>query len=166
MNEALLVRFRSDDSMFFKGFSASYVALNPLQSEEISSEGSEAITPFPGSLKSIYRSFGGEIDGDDEDEDENNSNLNKIKYDKKSVFGEFIDWTKKKVDSQLYWLMLIMAIRFLICVIIDVMFNKINKFSEILTYKDCNFIISENVRRLARRYVFLMDNFFMCHNKP
>lgn len=35
MNEALLVRFRSDDSMVSKGFSASYVATNAITSEEL-----------------------------------------------------------------------------------------------------------------------------------
>lgn len=34
MNEALLVRFRSDDSLMNKGFSASYVASDPMGSEE------------------------------------------------------------------------------------------------------------------------------------
>jgi len=35
MNEALLVRFRSDDTIVNKGFSAAYVADDPIGSEEI-----------------------------------------------------------------------------------------------------------------------------------
>lgn len=35
MNEALLVRFRSDDSLMNKGFSAAYVASDPMGSEEL-----------------------------------------------------------------------------------------------------------------------------------
>jgi hypothetical protein len=34
MNEALLVRFRSDDTIVNKGFSAAYVAVDPVGSEE------------------------------------------------------------------------------------------------------------------------------------
>lgn len=50
MNEALLVRFRSDETMNKKGFSASYVAVDPFEGseEEISSDSSEMSTPFPG----------------------------------------------------------------------------------------------------------------------
>lgn len=56
MNEALLVRFRSDSTMNKKGFSASYVAVDPFEGseEEISSDSSEMSTPFPGYMKSIY----------------------------------------------------------------------------------------------------------------
>lgn len=35
MNEALLVRFRSDDTIVNKGFSAAYVADDPMGSEEV-----------------------------------------------------------------------------------------------------------------------------------
>jgi len=35
MNEALLVRFRSDDTIVNKGFSAAYVANDPIGSEEM-----------------------------------------------------------------------------------------------------------------------------------
>jgi hypothetical protein len=35
MNDALLVRFRSDDTIINKGFSAAYVATDPMGSEEI-----------------------------------------------------------------------------------------------------------------------------------
>lgn len=57
MNEALLVRFRSDGTMNKKGFSASYVAVDPFEGseEEISSDSSEEmVTPFPGYMKSVY----------------------------------------------------------------------------------------------------------------
>lgn len=56
MNEALLVRFRSDGTMNRKGFSASYVAVDPFEGseEEISSDSSEMVTPFPGYMKSVY----------------------------------------------------------------------------------------------------------------
>lgn len=58
MNEALLVRFRSDETMNKKGFSASYVAVDPFpfdgSEEEISSDSSEMVTPFPGYMKSVY----------------------------------------------------------------------------------------------------------------
>jgi len=35
MNEALLVRFRSDDTIVNKGFSAAYVAVEPMDSDEM-----------------------------------------------------------------------------------------------------------------------------------
>lgn len=56
MNEALLVRFRSDSTMNRKGFSASYVAVDPFEGseEEISSDSAEMVTPFPGYMKSVY----------------------------------------------------------------------------------------------------------------
>ena len=41
MNEALLVRFRSDDTIVNKGFSAAYVAVEPRGSEEIADRLSE-----------------------------------------------------------------------------------------------------------------------------
>lgn len=54
-SEALLVRFQSDETMVFKGFSVSYVAVVPFdEDEEMSSDSEESATPFPGSLKSIY----------------------------------------------------------------------------------------------------------------
>lgn len=81
MNEALLVRFRTDDNIVFKGFSASYVAVMPYDDneEEMSSDSSEMMTPFPGSLKSIYKTTLLESDGDNEDEDEDLS-ITTIKY--------------------------------------------------------------------------------------
>uniref|UniRef100_A0A336L7R2 Metalloendopeptidase n=1 Tax=Culicoides sonorensis TaxID=179676 RepID=A0A336L7R2_CULSO len=65
-HEALLVRFKSDDTMGFKGFSASYVAVDPFDEfDEMNSDSAE-VTPFPGSLHHI-RYAHGEFD---EDEDE------------------------------------------------------------------------------------------------
>lgn len=40
-SEALLVKFRTDDSLVFKGFSASYQMVKPVWSEEDSLEGGE-----------------------------------------------------------------------------------------------------------------------------
>lgn len=71
MNEALLVRFRSDDTVGFKGFSASYVAVSPFgdgqSTDEDLSESAE-ITPFPGSLKNTVIEPDEDVD-EDEDED-------------------------------------------------------------------------------------------------
>lgn len=56
LTDSLLVRFRSDDTMSKKGFSASYVAVDPFDNiEEVSSDSSEMVTPFPGYLKPIYK---------------------------------------------------------------------------------------------------------------
>lgn len=50
------MRFRSDETMVFKGFAVSYVAIEEVHVEEKSSESDseETATAFPGSLKSIY----------------------------------------------------------------------------------------------------------------
>lgn len=56
MNEALLIRFRSDESLNMKGFSISYVALSSLNSEE-NENSSEYSTIFPETLKNIYKRF-------------------------------------------------------------------------------------------------------------
>lgn len=79
-----MIRFRSDDTMGFKGFSASYVAVEPLLDEfdEMNSDSAETdVTPFPGSLRNMYSS---RPDFDDEDEEPYESNgfdvsTNKIK---------------------------------------------------------------------------------------
>lgn len=93
MNEALLVRFRSDSTMSFKGFSASYVAVDPFEGseEEISSsDSSEMATPFPGSLKSIYANKLGNSGSDDEDETFYNEydHYNSIKQNNKKKKSE------------------------------------------------------------------------------
>ncbi len=85
INEALLVRFRTDGTMVFKGFSASYVSVDPFEgSEEMNSEDSEMVTPFPGYLKSIYVAKLDNDNDNDEDEDDYNEydNYNKVKYKK------------------------------------------------------------------------------------
>lgn len=85
INEALLVRFHSDSTVMFKGFSASYVAVDPFEgSEEMNSDSSEMATPFPGYFKSIYvTKLGGEnVDEDEEDYNEYDNNYNKYKYKK------------------------------------------------------------------------------------
>lgn len=47
-----MIRFHSDDSMGFKGFALSYLAVDPLDdfenSENFEEESAESITPFPG----------------------------------------------------------------------------------------------------------------------
>ncbi|XP_058055579.1 protein tolkin-like, partial [Anopheles bellator] len=56
MHEVLTVRFRSDDSVGFKGFSAMYAAVevdDVLTTDEENSESSE-IVPFPGSLNRMF----------------------------------------------------------------------------------------------------------------
>ncbi|KAH8382434.1 hypothetical protein KR009_003503 [Drosophila setifemur] len=57
MTNSLLVRFKTDSSVPMKGFSASYVAVDPFDNSDEDVENSyssEMVTPFPGSLKSIY----------------------------------------------------------------------------------------------------------------
>jgi tolkin protein len=68
MNEAILIRFRSDDTVGFKGFSASYVTVSPFDEFEEESESAE-ITPFPGSLKHMYIKRKGTPDSDDYEEE-------------------------------------------------------------------------------------------------
>lgn len=66
VHEALLVRFKSDDTMGFKGFSAAYVAVDPFDDfDEMNSDSAE-VTPFPGSLRNIHYNSG-DIDEDEED---------------------------------------------------------------------------------------------------
>ena len=57
MTDSLLVRFKTDSSVTMKGFSISYVAVDPYENseEEENVYSSEMVTPFPGSLKSIYK---------------------------------------------------------------------------------------------------------------
>lgn len=76
LSEALLVRFRSDGTMVSKGFSASYLALDPFEGseEETYSESSEMSTPFPGYLKSIY------VKNEDEEDYSEYENYNRLKY--------------------------------------------------------------------------------------
>ncbi|EDV93120.1 dorsal-ventral patterning protein tolloid [Drosophila grimshawi] len=65
MTDSLLVRFKTDDSIPMKGFSASYVAVDPFENSDEDVENSyssEMVTPFPGSLKSIYKPDSEEVD--------------------------------------------------------------------------------------------------------
>lgn len=96
MNEALLVRFRSDGTMVFKGFSVSYVAVEPFieseEEEEIHSDSSEMVTPFPGYMKSIYSK--GDTDNEEEEtfyEYGNNFNTIKETNSKKKTDAEVPD---------------------------------------------------------------------------
>lgn len=71
--------------MVFKGFSASYVAVEPFDPEEI--EGSERATPFPGYFKSVYvPKFESNENESDEDETFFNEydNYNAIKQNRKN----------------------------------------------------------------------------------
>lgn len=75
-----MIRFHSDDSMGFKGFALSYVAVDPLDdfdenSENFEEESAEVATPFPGYLPGGPASFARkkpeeEDDNTDDDEDE------------------------------------------------------------------------------------------------
>lgn len=75
-----MIRFHSDDSMGFKGFALSYVAVDPLDdfdenSENFEEESAEVATPFPGYLPGGPASFARkkpeeEEDNTDDDEDE------------------------------------------------------------------------------------------------
>lgn len=50
--------------MAFKGFSATYTSVDKLEDEEVESENSDMVTPFPGYMKSMY------VDNDSSDKDE------------------------------------------------------------------------------------------------
>ncbi|XP_065086137.1 protein tolkin-like [Ochlerotatus camptorhynchus] len=71
MSEVIVVRFRSDDTVGFKGFSAAYAAISPYDDEELSTaeetyESAEQAAPFAGSLRSMFISQD-EYDADDDD---------------------------------------------------------------------------------------------------
>uniref|UniRef100_A0A182ML92 Metalloendopeptidase n=1 Tax=Anopheles culicifacies TaxID=139723 RepID=A0A182ML92_9DIPT len=71
MHEALMVRFRSDDTVGFKGFSAAYVAIKSnddvLTTDEEGSDSSDII-PFPGSLKTVFIKQGEDMDEEEDDD--------------------------------------------------------------------------------------------------
>uniref|UniRef100_A0A182PU03 Metalloendopeptidase n=1 Tax=Anopheles epiroticus TaxID=199890 RepID=A0A182PU03_9DIPT len=73
MHEALMVRFRSDDTVGFKGFSAAYVAIKSnddvLTTDEEGSDSSDII-PFPGSLKKVFIKQGEDMDEVEEEDDD------------------------------------------------------------------------------------------------
>lgn len=109
MNEALLVRFRSDGTMNKKGFSASYVAVDPFEGseEEISSDSSEMSTPFPGYMKSIYvnsnqlNSRNGEnIDNSENTEDSDNDEEVYNVYDNYNLIKLNTNKNKKTEPSE------------------------------------------------------------------
>lgn len=60
------MRFRSDESMGYKGFSLSYVAVDPFENFDEFSDSVE-VTPFPGSLRPKYLT---DITYEEEDEEE------------------------------------------------------------------------------------------------
>lgn len=97
MNEALLVRFRSDGTMNKKGFSASYVAVDPFEGseEEISSDSSEMATPFPGHVKSVYVNNNklGSRSGDNTDNTEDTDN-------EEEVYNEYDNYNMIKSNSK------------------------------------------------------------------
>lgn len=88
-HEEFMIRFHSDDTMGFKGFALSYIAVDPLDdfenSENFEEESSEVQTPFPGyfggsevfkkiektedDLDEDYNKKPDETDADDLDED-------------------------------------------------------------------------------------------------
>uniref|UniRef100_A0A1B0A8T7 Metalloendopeptidase n=1 Tax=Glossina pallidipes TaxID=7398 RepID=A0A1B0A8T7_GLOPL len=75
ITDSLLVRFKTDGSITMKGFSASYVSVDPFENseEDPTSYSSEMVTPFPGSLKSIYKE-----ETDHETDDYNDFNENHL----------------------------------------------------------------------------------------
>lgn len=81
-----MIRFASDDTMGKKGFTLTYVAVDPLDDldEIIDEESSEDSTPFPGyisggSLKVPKRIDGGKDFDEDEDEEEEEHFVSKKK---------------------------------------------------------------------------------------
>lgn len=63
LSDTLIIHFETDDSMSMKGFSISYVATAPYDESESYDNSDEIdVTPFPGSLKSIYYSKSDEYD--------------------------------------------------------------------------------------------------------
>lgn len=82
-----MIRFHSDDSMGFKGFALSYVAVDPLDdfdenSENIEEESAEIATPFPGYIPGGPGKFGKkhveEDDDEGEEEEEEETNLKRV----------------------------------------------------------------------------------------
>lgn len=98
MNEALLVRFRSDGTMNRKGFSASYVAVDPFEGseEEISSDSSEMVTPFPGYMKSVYVNNNklGSRSGD------NTDNTDETDNEEEEVYNDYDNYNTIKLNSK------------------------------------------------------------------
>lgn len=77
-----MIRFHSDDSMGFKGFALSYVAVDPLDdfdenSENFEEESAEIATPFPGYLPGGTKFSSKKFDEDDENIEEEDTDLKK-----------------------------------------------------------------------------------------
>lgn len=87
-HEEFMVRLHSDDSMEFKGFSLSYIAVDPLDefdenSEIIEEDSSEVATPFPGYIPGGSGKFGKKDDDDDDgsEEEEEEGKMGQIDVD-------------------------------------------------------------------------------------
>lgn len=78
--------------MTLKGFSVSYVSVEPFvdSEEEIHSDSSEMATPFPGYMKSIYAT---KLDNEDNEEEEQF-------YEYGSNFNTLKEADKKKSDAE------------------------------------------------------------------
>lgn len=79
--------------MVFKGFSVSFVAVEPYtdSEEEIHSDSSEMATPFPGYMKSIYAT---KLDNDNDDNEEEETF-----YEYGNNFNQIKETNKKKSDT-------------------------------------------------------------------
>lgn len=83
-----MIRFHSDDTMGFKGFALSYVAVDPLDdfdenSENFEEESAEVATPFPGYLPGGPADFSRKKHDDDEDNtDDEDEEIDQKKSDK------------------------------------------------------------------------------------
>uniref|UniRef100_A0A1I8PPZ3 Metalloendopeptidase n=1 Tax=Stomoxys calcitrans TaxID=35570 RepID=A0A1I8PPZ3_STOCA len=91
LTDSLLVRFKTDSSVILKGFSASYVAVNPFDNsdEDANSYSSELATPFPGSLKSIYKEEDSQETDDYNDFNDNQLNVNSPYYNRNRYQNRF-----------------------------------------------------------------------------
>ena len=98
-----MIRFHSDDSMGFKGFSLSYVAVDPLDDDEnFEEESAEIATPFPGYLPGGPSKFGRKKT---EDDDENNESEEEEEETENKKFDEDLDEdlvTDNEHDNYIY----------------------------------------------------------------
>lgn len=93
-----MIRFHSDDSMGFKGFALSYIAVDPLDdldenSEIFEEESAEIATPFPGYLPGGPGNFPKrKIEDDDEiiDGEEEEEETNPKKSDKEDLDEDLV----------------------------------------------------------------------------
>lgn len=96
-----MIRFHSDDSMGFKGFSLSYVAVDPLDdfdenSENFEEESAEVATPFPGYLP------GGPANWKKVEEDEDNTDGEEEETDSKKTEDLDEDLVTDNEDNYIY----------------------------------------------------------------